>query len=153
MNTLKILKAALKNCDRQLVAKNLGISLGSLNNQIAGELPYTPKGQTQNFLERTVNFIDTTFYETHKMIVLEALAAEFGFILVADPILKSHDSQAIQKISLILKDFSQLIDEISLANADGLIEAHEAERIRNKWTSLKMVIEEFVLCCETGKYK
>lgn len=46
MNSRKLLKAALDGCDRADVANAIGISLGSLNNQIAGELPYFPKGKT-----------------------------------------------------------------------------------------------------------
>lgn len=152
MNTQKILKEALKGCDREEVAKAIGMSLGSLNNQVAGELPYFPKGKTPNFLDRVYNFIDITFTTTSRMVVLEKLAEEFGFMLIANPAIIATDSPAITQISAILKEFSAVIDEIGQANADGLIEPHEAERIRAKWEIMKRITEEFVLSCETGKF-
>lgn len=152
MNTQKVLKEALKGCDRAEVARMVGMSLGALNNQIAGELPYFPKGKTQNFLDRVYNFIDITFATTGRMVVLEKLAEEFGFMLIANPTIIATDSPAITKIASILKEFSAVIDEIGQANADGKIELHEAERIRAKWEIMKRVTEEFVLACETGKF-
>lgn len=152
MNTQKVLKEALKGCDREEVAKAIGMSLGSLNNQVAGELPYLPKGKTLNFLDRVYNFIDVTFTTTNRMVVLEKLAEEFGFMLIANPAIITTDSPAITQISAILKEFSAVIDEIGQANADGRIELHEAERIRAKWEIMKRITEEFVLACETGKF-
>jgi len=152
MNTRNVLKDALRGCDREEVARMVGMSLGSLNNQVAGELPYFPKGKTQNFLERVYNFIDITYATTGRMIVLEKMAEEFGYMLIANPTIIAADSPAITRIAAILKEFSAVIDEIGNANADGKIELHEAEKIRAKWEIMKRITEEFVLACETGKF-
>ena len=66
MDTRKVLKRALIGCDREEVAKVLEIHPGSLNNQVAGELPYRPKGNTQNILDRIYNLIDITYETTKK---------------------------------------------------------------------------------------
>lgn len=152
MNTRNILKEALRGCDREEVARMVGMSLGSLNNQIAGELPYAPKGNTQNFLDRVYNFIDITYSTTNQMVVLEKLAEEFGYMLIANPAIIAADSPAITRIAAILKEFAAVVDEIGNANSDGRIELHEADKIRAKWEIMKRITEEFVLACETGKF-
>ena len=152
MNTRLIMKKALKGCDRAEVAAALEMHIGSLNNQVAGELPYKPKGKTQNMLERVYNFIDVTHESTGKMIVLEALAEEFGYCLIKNPAVHSCNKPAVTKITEILKDFSAVIDEISVSLEDGRIEKYEAEKIRSRWEMMKRLTEEFVLACETGHY-
>lgn len=153
MNTRKILKEALKGCDREEVAKFLGMSLGSLNNQIAGELPYSPKGRSPNILDRAYLLIDIIHETTGNVLILEKLAEEFGYLLIENPAITTTETPAIQQIAAILKEFSAVIEEISTANADGRIEPPEADRIRAKWEIMKRVTEEFVIACETGRYQ
>ena len=153
MNTRAILKEALKGCDRAEVAHFLGMSLGTLNNQVAGELPYFPKGRTQNILDRVYNLVDITHETTGTNVVLEKFAEEFGFILIANPAIRTDATPAVSKIAQILKEFSHVIDEIAAANLDGDIGPREAEGIRAKWEILKRCLEEFVLACETGRYR
>lgn len=152
MDTRKVLKEALRGCDRREVAKILEMHIGSLNNQVAGELPYRPKGHTQNILDRIYNLIDITYETTGKMLVLEAFAEEFGFYLIKNPAIQATNIPAIKKISEILKDFAEVVEEISTATTDGVIERYEGEKIRAKWEIMKRMTEEFVLACETGGY-
>ena len=120
--------------------------------QIAGELPYFPKGKTLNFLDRVYHFIDATSSTTGKQIVLQGLAEEFGYMLIANPAIRVDETPAITQISRILAEFSSVVDEIGRANEDGRIESFEAERIRARWEILKRMIEEFVLACESGSF-
>jgi hypothetical protein len=69
MNSRQILKKALKGADRHAVAKAVDMQIGSLNNQVAGERPYFPKGKTQNFLERVVNCIAAINADTGNFIL------------------------------------------------------------------------------------
>lgn len=153
MNTRKIFKESLKGVDRKEAARVLGMSAGCLNNQIAGEMPYTPKGDTPNFVDRVVALIDICQEQNGKHLLLESLAEEFGFILIHNPAVTVNESPAIGQISKILKEFSFVVDEISVANSDGVITKHEAIAIREKWEILKRQLEEFTLACETGKYE
>ncbi|MDD4818151.1 MAG: hypothetical protein PHI85_09300 [Victivallaceae bacterium] len=153
MNTRQVLKLALTGCDREEAAKAAGMSLGSLNNQISGELPYLPKGKTQNVLDRVYNLIDVTFSETGKMVILEKLAEEWGFMLIANPVIRATDCPAVAKIAEIMREFAAVIDETARAITDGRIEKWEAEKIRERWEIVKRLTEEFVLACETGVYQ
>ena len=152
MNTNKVLKEALLGCDRAEVAKYTGMTLGSLNNQVSGEKPYCPKGQTPNMLDRVYRLIDITYTTTGNMVIMEKLAEEFGFMLIQNPAIRADQSPAIEQIAKILHEFSGMIEEIGDANADGRIEPFEAEKIRLKWEVLKRVIESFVTACETNLY-
>lgn len=152
MNSRQILKIALKGADRHKVATAMEMQIGSLNNQVAGQLPYYPKGKTLIFVDRTMNFMEAVEAETGKLILLEWMAEEFSCILIRNPAVNVSDSPAISKISEILQDFAGVIDETGKAAADQKIESHEADKIRAKWEIMKRTTEEFVLGCETGVY-
>ena len=152
MNSRQALKKALKGADRHAVAKAMEIQVGSLNNQVAGELPYLPKGKTQNVVDRVINFIAAVEAENGELTLLEWMAEEFSCILIRNPAISAADAQAVSKITEILQDFSAVIDETGKAAADQRIEPHEAEKIRAKWEIMKRTTEEFVLACETGIY-
>jgi predicted GH43/DUF377 family glycosyl hydrolase len=49
-----------------------------------------------------------------------------------------------------LKEFSDVVKEISDAMQDGKISKEEAVNIRKEWEELKIVLESFVLGCEYG---
>lgn len=153
MNSRQALKKALKGADRQAVAKAMDMQIGSLNNQVAGERPYFPKGRTQNCIDRIVNFLAAVEADTGNLFLLEWLAEEFGCVLIKNPAISVTNSLPIEKISEILRDFAAVIDETSKAAEDCDIDQAEAEKIRAKWEIMKRTTEEFVLACETGRYE
>lgn len=153
MDTRAVIKADLKGCDREEIAKAIGMSLGSLNNQVAGEKPYLPKGSSPNFLDKVYNFIDATITTTGQSAVLDELAKEFGFVLVENPNLSVTKQPAINQIAKMLNDFAELVDEVGQAHQDSNIDCDEAARIREKWETMKKETEGFVLACETGMYR
>lgn len=152
MNSRQALKKALKGADRQAVAKAMDMQIGSLNNQVAGEHPYFPKGRTQNFVERLHNFLAAVEADTGNLSLLEWFAEEFGCVLIRNPAVSAAESLAVQKISEILRDFAAVIDETGKAVEDHEITPEEAEKIRAKWEIMKRTTEEFILACETGRY-
>ncbi len=152
MNTKDVLKQTLKGCDREKVAKAIGMTKGNLNNMVAGEKPYPPKGNTPNIIDKVQTLIEVTSETTNRFEILQYLTEFFGFIMVKNPALQVTGSPAIKHISAILRDFAGLIDEIGKANEDGIIEPFEADNIRSKWETCKRAIEEFVLACETGLF-
>lgn len=152
MNSRQALKEALKGVDRNIVAKAIGLQIGSLNNQVAGELPYFPKGKTLNFLDRVMECMAAIEAETGKHTLLEWMAEQMGCIVIKNPAINATSSPAISKISEILQDFSSVVDEIGKAAEDNRIEPAEAEKIRAKWEIMKRTVEGFVLAGETGVY-
>lgn len=54
----------------------------------------------------------------------------------------------------LVEDFSHLLRTVTKAIADdGIIESHEAERIRDAWEKFKSTVEEFTIACEQGAYR
>lgn len=152
MDSRQALKEALKGADRNTVAKAIQMQIGSLNNQVAGELPYFPKGKTLNFVDRVMECMAAVEAETGKHILLEWMAEQRGCIVIKNPVISATSSPAISKISEILQDFSSVVNEIGKATEDNRIEPVEAEKIRAKWEIMKRTVEEFVLAGETGVY-
>ena len=151
-NTQYMLKNALKDCSRSSVAKAMGIQIGSLNNQVAGELPYWPKGSTMNFMDRVMAFIESVEAQTGKLAPLEWMAEQTGCILIRNPAIRAEKSPPLQKVAEIIRDFSAVIDEIGKAGDDQIFDRLEADNIRARWEVMKRVTEEFILACETGIY-
>ncbi len=152
MDTRKLMRDSLKNIDRAACATYLKMSLGSLNNQVAGELPYRPKGTSSNLLDKAWDFIDYCHCETGSVLILEKFAEELGCFVVKNPEIRCTELPALEGISRMIRQFADVIDEIACVNADGVISVHEAAGIRAKWEILKRVAEEFVITAEVGKY-
>jgi hypothetical protein len=146
------MKEALKGCDRLDVADFVGMSLGGFNNMVAGQLPYHPKGTSLNFVERTLNLIDIIYDQTGRVSLLEKMAEEFGFMVIANPAIRADHSPAIQQVSEMMSAFSELLLDISKANADGIIDKYEAEKLRAAWEKMKRETEEFIIAAETGHF-
>lgn len=53
----------------------------------------------------------------------------------------------------MIKEFSDLLDEISRAIRDGKVNPVESERIRREWEQLKGKAETFVIRCEQGSLR
>lgn len=66
---------------------------------------------------------------------------------------KKITPEVIRHTQLMIKEFSDLLGQISAAIADGSgIDAKEAERIRREWERLKRSAEGFVIGCEKGVF-
>lgn len=152
MDTRKLMRDSLKGCDRAEVARFLKMSLGSLNNQVAGELPYRPKGTSNNLLDKAWDFVDFCHGQTGNIVVLEKFAEELGYFVVPNPEINTTDMKVLDGIAGMIRDFAAIIEEVANANRDGGITQKESDRIRSKWEILKRISEEFVITCEVGKY-
>jgi len=53
----------------------------------------------------------------------------------------------------LVKEFSDMLEEVSRSADDGAIVEAEAARIRKHWEVLKRVAESFVVCAESGLFR
>jgi len=85
---------------------------------------------------------------------IDWLCAQTGGVFVVDTTgNKSTLPNMIQQTHKILKEFSDLIDVISVGMTDdGKIDRQESNRIRDEWQQMKTIVESFVLACEKGVY-
>ncbi|MGD1277911.1 MAG: phage regulatory CII family protein [Tepidisphaeraceae bacterium] len=85
------------------------------------------------------------------------LCNEAGGFFVANPVpelRKSSDETILSETRDMVRDFSELLDVVTRSTEDdGMIDAEESARIRDKWEDLKACAEHFVLCCEKGFYR
>lgn len=64
------------------------------------------------------------------------------------------EKECLHATQKILKEFSELLEEVSKSTADdGTIDKGEAVRIRKEWEDLKAVAEGFVAACERGLFR
>ena len=79
-----------------------------------------------------------------------------GGFFVANPVpelRKSLDESIFGETRAMVRDFSELLDEITESiEDDSKIDAEEADQIRQKWEDLKAILERFVISCEKGLY-
>ena len=59
----------------------------------------------------------------------------------------------IKSTQVILREFSELLGDVSTSiEGDGVIDAKEAQAIRQHWEKLKHLAESFIVACEAGHY-
>jgi len=96
-------------------------------------------------------------YELTKDIrLIRWLCNAAGGFYVANPVpelRKSLDETIFSETRAMVRDFSELLDEITESiEDDSRIDVGEADQIRQKWEDLKACVERFVISCERGTY-
>jgi hypothetical protein len=84
------------------------------------------------------------------------LCNEAGGFFVSNPVpdlRRSLDETVFTETRTLVRDFSELLETVSESvEDDSLIDAGEADAIRQKWEDLKACVEKFVISCEKGHY-
>ncbi len=66
---------------------------------------------------------------------------------------RSPDETIFDETRGMVRDFSELLDAVTASlDDDRMIDADEADQIRQKWEDLKACVERFVIGCEKGVY-
>ena len=108
---------------------------------------------TKNPLDR----VREMYLLTKDIHLIRWLCNEAGGFFVSSPVpelRKSSDETILSETRDMVRDFSELLDVVTKSTVDdGMIDAEEAARIRDKWEDLKACAEHFVLCCEKGFYR
>ena len=84
------------------------------------------------------------------------LCNEAGGFYVDNPVRdgsKSVDETVFTETRAMVRDFSELLDAVTdSVEDDAVIDAGEADEIRQKWEDLKACVERFVVGCERGHF-
>ena len=141
MNSKEALKRACAGQGVKEIAESLHISPTAIYNQINDP-------DKNDILNRFVDFVNACGND----IPIEWVSEQLNGIFVRNPdiIVAKHDSMQPPYVPDALKEFSDVLLEISKAMEDENITQEEAERIRKEWDELKIVLERFVLACEFG---
>ena len=85
------------------------------------------------------------------------LCSRAGGVFVPNPEkvrARDVDATVIGSTQLMLREFSDVLDEVSRALGDDMgIDLEEAKRIRREWDDLKAKAEAFVMACEAGTFE
>lgn len=69
--------------------------------------------------------------------ILNAFADEFGCVVLPLPeALQADGSDSMQHLSVLAKEFGDVVQEVSASHADGDISANEMARIERQWSEL-----------------
>lgn len=150
MKSYEALKAAMNDVGVKFVAGNMNLS-SSLLYKWCQPSEGPDSAGAGNPLDRVARIYDLT-NDTRP---IAWLCRQAGGYFVANPELdESTDLPLINVTRSILKEFSELLEEVSVSiDNDGRITLDEAERIRQAWEQLKMLTESFVSACEEGTYR
>ncbi len=140
MNSKEALKKSCEERGVKEIAENLKISPTTIYNQINNP-------DKNDILSKFVDFANACESD----IPVEWVCEQLNGIFIRNPnVVAKHDSMTPPYVPAALKEFSDVIREISNAMADETITPDEAEKIRKEWDELKIVLERFVLACEFG---
>lgn len=144
MDSREAMRLACAGAGVKTIAESMGLSQTALYNQINDP-------SRQNLLQKFVDFTSACEDDTPMRWAAEQLN---GIFIKNPPIqVTAHSSDAGKCVSDALREFSEVIKEISAALEDGVVTPTEAARIRKEWEDLKILLETFVLSCEFGFVK
>jgi hypothetical protein len=140
MDSKEAMKLACKQVGVKNVAAAIGVSPTALYNQINDSAK-------KDLLMKFVDFTAACEDDTPIIWASEALDG----IFVKNPNIQVEAQNTLSTcVPTSLKEFSDVIKEISEAMQDGKVSKEEAVKIRKEWEELKVVLESFVLACEFG---
>jgi hypothetical protein len=143
MDSKEAMRIACKRIGVKNVAEALGQSPTSLYNQINDQ-------NKSDVLEKFVEFTSACEDDTPITWACEQLNGVF----IKNPQIQVDQHQLIEDcVPRSLKEFSDVIKEISEALKDGKVNKDEAVNIRKEWEELKVILESFVLACEFGYHE
>ena len=141
MDSKEALKQSCEERGVKEIAESLRISPTAIYNQINDP-------EKNDILNKFVDFVNACGND----IPIKWVCEQLNGIFVKNPdiIVAEHDSMTPPYVPEALKEFSDVIREISNAMVDEKVTADEAASIRKEWDELKIVLERFVLACEFG---
>ncbi len=140
MDSKEAMRRACENVGIKTVAEALGLSQTAIYNQINDE-------NRKDILAKFVDFVNACGDDSPMVWACEQLN---GMFIRNPEVTVDHFQDANQCVSDTLREFSDVIKEISIALQDNRVTRDEADRIRKEWEELKLLLESFVLACEFG---
>jgi hypothetical protein len=155
MKSHEVLKQAIAAGNIKELAGKMGLST-SLMYKWCQEPPVVEDPEqsgAKNPLDRVVEL----YRLTGDAYVVSWVCEQAGGYFVENPKrpdVRDVGSAVLQNTQAMIKEFSDLLSEVSRAVEDGSgIDAKEALRIRKEWEQLKRKAEGFVVGCEDGTFR
>jgi hypothetical protein len=148
MDSFEVLRKTISPTGAKSVASEMNLSTSIVYKWCAKRTE--SNSGAENPLDRIVKICKATG-EHHP---IAWLCQQFGgFFVKNPPQAKLQNTPVLRVTQVILKEFSEVLDAVSLGlDNDGQIDIEEAKRIRCEWETLKAATEGFVVSCEHGVY-
>ena len=152
MKSCEVLKAAADGIGVKALAGRLNLSPALVYKWCQDSRKGDPDSSgARNPLDRLAEIVQATGDEK----VVNWLCHEAGGFFVHNPRARHDDNETelLRQTQGLVKEFSELLSTVTRSiEDDGQIEGQEADCIREKWETLKITAESFVVACETGCY-
>ena len=154
MKSYEVIRQAVEEPGVKAVAGALGVSPALVYKWC--EPPAEKEDPEQSGAKNPLDRVREMYELTKDIRLVRWLCNCAGGFFVANPVpelRKSLDESIFGETRAMVRDFSELLDEITESiEDDSRIDAREADQIRQKWEDLKAVVERFVVSCEKGHY-
>jgi hypothetical protein len=145
MKSHEVIKATVEKLGAKHVASELKISLSLLYKWSEP----TDESGAQNPLDRVAELVRVTDDDRP----VRWLCQKRGGVFVKNPDKQPGQVDVLRETNRILKEFSDVIQAVSMAWEDARVTPAEAQKIRAEWDELKAIAETFVLTCEAHAKK
>lgn len=152
MNSWEVLKAATDRIGAKALAAKLNLSTALIYKWC--QEPPTDEDPDASGARNPLDRLGAVYDATEDPEIINWLCARADGFYVANPAIKpgTEDTELLTTTQRLVQDFSKLLGDISAGSDDGLIEPHEAAKIRQSWERLKTQAEKFVVACEKGYF-
>ena len=145
MDSYKIIKNAINEVGVKSISQDMGLSSSLLYKWCQSEY----SGGADNPLDRLLKLYELTGDRNLVYWLCEQIG---GFYTENPPASNDISQELFYTTQKILKEFSDLLNAISLSTSDAKIDLGEARNIRSEWEELKRITETFVSACEKGTF-
>lgn len=153
MNSWEVLRLATDRIGAKALAAKLNLSTALIYKWC--QEPPTDEDPEASGARNPLDRIGAVYDATQDPEIINWLCMRAGGFYVANPDIQpgTEDTELLTTTQRLVQDFGGLLSEISTGfEDDGLINAEEAERIRQSWERLKTQAEKFVVACEQGYF-
>jgi hypothetical protein len=147
MESHELLREVFQKVSPKQAAAEMGLSLSMIYKW--AEPPTTASGAA-NPLDRVAVLVKCSGDHS----IVQWICHRAGGFYVKNPRGdETHPLRLVPAMNSVVQEFADLLSLMASAAADSQITAEESKSMRARWEELKTVTEEFVQCCEEGKFR
>jgi hypothetical protein len=155
MKSYEVIRQAVEELGVKAVAAALKVSPALVYKWC--EPPAEKDDPDQSGAKNPIDRVREMYLLTKDIRLIRWLCNQADGFFVSNPVpnlRRSPDETIFDETRGMVRDFSELLDAVtSSLDNDQVIDANEADQIRQKWEDLKACVERFVIGCEKGVYQ
>ena len=146
MESHELLREVFQKTSPKHAAGELGLSLSMVYKWAE---PPAEKSGAANPLDRVAKLVRCSGDER----IVQWICQQAGGFFIKNPKdNQPHPAFLVPAMNHVVQEFADLLAVMAKSAEDSEVTEAEAKSIRARWEELKSVTEEFVRCCEEGKF-